>query len=392
MTHHSSLHFNQCLPSDPPLTEDVPKQNDHSQAKASSEVPSTTDAADVLIYDHWDVDAALGSLLALPSIRGRRMAYQSDELSDQMGMATREDHSRGRDYLKMLEAGPFRKGVIADSTIIAAVEEVGRNNPQFGAYVETVLGKLAISKLTGSCVHIPPAILVGPPGVGKTHFGRQLATALGTPMKQITASSSQDLRGNFMGLNPYWKNARMGYVAKALIEGSSYSPMFIVDEADKARGEGGKPGLDFLHELLEPANSIAMTDEYVEVPIVATGIIWIFLANDIIEIPDSIKDRVLVYQIEPPTPDQQTVIVQSIAGDIARNFHLPRDHRVRPDVLEHLAAFTPRQARQILELSYSIAARRGTLDVQMKDVNAASSQISARDAIGAKVFLRPSDR
>ncbi|WP_163202497.1 AAA family ATPase, partial [Citrobacter koseri] len=79
--------------------------------------------------------------------------------------------------------------------------------------------QLAVSKLTATSLRIPPTVLHGPPGVGKTHFARRLASILGTSTKSITASSSHDLRGNFLGLNPFWRNARMGYIARTMING-----------------------------------------------------------------------------------------------------------------------------------------------------------------------------
>ena len=59
--------------------------------------------------------------------------------------------------------------------------------------------------------HLPPMLLLGEPGIGKTHFARRLAHLLGTgfgfvPMSSLTAGWV------LSGASSQWKNAKPGKV------------------------------------------------------------------------------------------------------------------------------------------------------------------------------------
>ncbi|WP_204325428.1 hypothetical protein, partial [Stenotrophomonas maltophilia] len=64
-----------------------------------------------------------------------------------------------------------------------------------------------------------------------------------------------------------------------------------IDEADKARDDGQINGLDFLHEILEPESAAHLNDEYLEIPLMTTNCVWLFLANDISAFSESILAR-----------------------------------------------------------------------------------------------------
>jgi ATP-dependent Lon protease len=54
----------------------------------------------------------------------------------------------------------------------------------------------------------------------------------------------------------------------------------VVDEIDKARGEHAYDPLGALYSLLEHDTAGAFTDEFAEVPIDASQVIWVATAND----------------------------------------------------------------------------------------------------------------
>jgi ATP-dependent Lon protease len=341
---------------------------------------------DVPVYDNWDVDFALGSLVQLPSVRNKTSARKNEGIEEAIRALPKDEQIRAILLSRMMARGCFREGIVATDVTLEAVRAVGAKHPQFGDYVEMVLGKLAISKFTKTPVAIPPSLLVGPPGVGKTHFAHDLATALQVPSKVVTASSSYDLSGSMMGLSPYFTRSRMGHIARMLIEGDSASPMIILDEADKARTNNGLHGLDWAHEAFEANNAQRLIDEYLEVSIDASRVIWLLLANSAHELPESIRDRLMIFEIKDLSADHRRTVIQSVAADVMKRLNIPAEAAPSKDLLELLEKLSPRQARQVLEMSYSKAALGGSLTLTPAIVRASVILIREREEIGVRTI------
>ena len=140
---------------------------------------------------------------------------------------------------------------------------------------------------------MPPLLLQGPPGVGKTHFARHLAKTLGVPF-EFTAMDMLTERGTLTGLAPVWKAARPGKIAEALLASDIAACLFVCDKVDKVSAiHAYEKPLAFLHTVLETENAKAFTDEYLAFPIRADHCIWIFTSNDETALPLSILDRLL---------------------------------------------------------------------------------------------------
>ena len=72
-------------------------------------------------------------------------------------------------------------------------------------------------------LELPPMLLLGEPGIGKTHFARKLAELLGTgfgfvPMSSLTAGWV------LSGASSQWKNAKPGKVFDTLVNGDYANP------------------------------------------------------------------------------------------------------------------------------------------------------------------------
>ena len=86
-------------------------------------------------------------------------------------------------------------------------------------------------------VEVPPMLLLGEPGIGKTHFARKLSQLLGTgfgfvPMSSLTAGWV------LSGASSQWKNAKPGKVFDTFVNGDYANPVIVVDEIDKASADG----------------------------------------------------------------------------------------------------------------------------------------------------------
>ena len=102
---------------------------------------------------------------------------------------------------------------------------------------------------------------------------------LGTGMGFLSMSS---LTAGWVlsGASSQWKGARPGKVFETLVDGQYANPVMVVDEIDKAGGEHAYDPLGALYSLLEHDTAGRFTDEFAEVAIDASQVIWVATAND----------------------------------------------------------------------------------------------------------------
>jgi ATP-dependent Lon protease len=190
-------------------------------------------------------------------------------------------------------------------------------------------------------------LLLGPPGIGKTHFAREVAHLLGTGLGFISMSS---LTAGWVlsGASSQWKGARPGKVFVTLVDGQYANPVMVVDEIDKAGGEHAYDPLGALYSLLEHDTAGSFTDEFAEVAIDASQVIWVATANDARGIPDPILNRMNVYEVQ--APDREAAF--HIAAKLYRSIRADHDWgsrfetEPRADVLDKMSEMAPRDMRR----------------------------------------------
>src|SRR5215510_812691 len=216
-------------------------------------------------------------------------------------------------YEKMLRLGGQRFTVKPSALpeIDALLDEL----PNFAEVLEDIRKHLALCIGTDDSIELPPMLLLGAPGIGKTHFARKIAQLLGTgfgfvPMSSLTAGWV------LSGASSQWKNAKPGKVFDTFLNGEYANPVLVVDEIDKASADGQYDPLGALYELLETQTAMRFTDEFAEVPIDASGAVWFATANDASRIPEPLLNRMNVYEIEAPDAEGSARIARALYGEI----------------------------------------------------------------------------
>jgi ATP-dependent Lon protease len=228
---------------------------------------------------------------------------------------------------------------------------------------------LALCVDSEDSVELPPMLLLGEPGIGKTHFARKIAELLGTgfgfvPMSSLTAGWV------LSGASSQWKNAKPGKVFDTFLNGDYANPVIVVDELDKTSAEGQYDPLGALYELLEINTATRFVDEFVEVPIDASGAVWLATANDASRIPDPLLSRLSIYQIDAPDAGGSARIAASIYREV-RNAHdwgrrFPQ--ALSQSSLEKLASLPPREMRRSIHAAFGNAKIEGRDEIHPDDI------------------------
>ncbi len=282
---------------------------------------------------------------AIPIAR-MRSVYRVDEVDRKLQRLPQKDHESLRTtYERMLEKGPERFQVKPSG--LPSMAHLYDELPNFGEVLDDVRRQLALCEDSRDALEITPLLLLGPPGIGKTHFARELSALLGTGMGFVSMSS---LTAGWVlsGASSQWKGARPGKVFETLVDGQYANPVMVVDEIDKAGGEHAYDPLGALYSLLEHDTASSFTDEFAEVPIDASQVIWVATANDARAIPEPILNRMNVYEVQAPDRDAARQIALRLYGSIRCAHDWGRRFEPTPqdDVLDAMAELAPREMRR----------------------------------------------
>ena len=118
------------------------------------------------------------SSLKLP-IANMRCVFRPHEVERKLAKLPARDHENLRTtYERMLERGPERFQVKPSG--IPDMQHLYEELPNFTDALDDVRRHVARILRQRDGLEVTPMLLLGPPGIGKTHFARKLADLLGT--------------------------------------------------------------------------------------------------------------------------------------------------------------------------------------------------------------------
>lgn len=272
-------------------------------------------------------------------------------------------------YDDMLSFGAERFVTTPSST--DALDPLYEDCPNFSEVLDDLNRYLGLALAGGAGVNVMPVLLLGDPGVGKTHFGKRLAAALGTEFEFISMNA---LSAGFVitGSSSTWKGAKCGKVAERLVRGKFANPVVLLDEVEKATGSTQSDPIAALYQLLEPETSRAFHDEFIDVDLDASQVFWVLTANSLDGIPSALLSRMAVYEVPAPTREQAAGIAQRVYAGLLRELKLKNvDEELPESVLDKMAEISPREMRKVLldGLGFAVQAGRSALvpeDVRVK--------------------------
>jgi len=250
-----------------------------------------------------------------------------------------------------------------------AVDDLYDASPNFAAVIDDLRKSLALAISGNEAVQFMPILLLGEPGLGKTYFARKLSHALGTGFEFVSLSS---LTAGWVltGASAQWHNARPGKIAQTLIEGEYANPVVVLDEVDKSGGDHRYDPMGALYTLLERDTAQDFKDEYIDVNMDASHILWMATANDDTVIPEPILNRMNVYAIDRPDAEGSRRIALSVYREILDQHHWPFPPEPSEGLVDRLATIPPRDMKKLLLDAFGTARLAGRDCLVPEDIDA----------------------
>lgn len=332
------------------MQEDLNKKDDDEKNYVKEVEPKEDVASDEPLYEIFSVESEI----------------EIQSYAEDLG-----DEGKGvKNQLRRIRKTGNKRYLQSSSKFFEKVDKLRDNFPNFEEFITSIEDYSILNQLGDNHFYIPPSLLVGDPGIGKTFFLSELSDTIGIENKMIhmeTMSASWLL----VGASSQWKDAKPGIVYDNIIKSKYANNIFILDELDKMM-KSNYPVDNCLLQLFEKHTAKEFKDEYIPLKLDISKIIWLATANTLSTISDPILSRLQTYKIANPNFNERKKLAQNIYNHmLAENTWGSHFNSIIPDAtLDKLCepSDSIREMKKVLLKAITHSARRNDNVITIEDI------------------------
>ncbi len=219
-----------------------------------------------------------------------------------------------KSYLDWVFNIPWNKQTKENIDIIKAREVLDNEHYGLEDVKDRIIEYLAVKQISKNSKG-PILCLVGPPGVGKTSIAKSIAHSTNRKYSRISLGGMKD-EAEIRGHRKTYVGAIPGRVAYALKDAKTMNPLVLFDEIDKISSSyKGEPS-DALLEVLDSEQNKTFRDNYLELDMDLSKVMFIATANSLETIPRALLDRMEIIEVSGYTYEEKF--------NIAKNHLIPK--------------------------------------------------------------------
>ena len=272
-----------------------------------------------------------------------------------------------RSYLDTCLDFPFGKATAEPVTVAEAREILDADHDGLDKVKERILEFVAIKQFSPE-VKNQIICLVGPPGVGKTSIAASVARALKRKYARVSLGGMHD-EAEIRGHRKTYVGAMPGRIVTALISAKVENPVIVLDEIDKMAHDFKGDPTSALLEVLDPEQNKFFRDNFMEIPIDLSDVLFIATANSYSSIPMPLLDRMEVIELSTYTDTEKMAIAKNhlLPKQLKRNGMTKKQIKITDNAINVLIkSYTKEAGVRNLEREIASLIRKGAKELAEK--------------------------
>jgi len=233
--------------------------------------------------------------------------------------------------------------------------------------------------------------LVGPPGVGKTSIAKSIAKALNRNYVRISLGGIRD-EAEIRGHRKTYVGSMPGRIVNAVKQAKSMNAFILLDEIDKLSTDFKGDPSSALLEVLDSEQNFSFRDNFLEIPLDLSKVMFVTTANSLDTISKPLLDRMEVIELSSYTIQEKFEIASRYLVPKQMEKHGLNNNQLKisKDSIFDIINYYTRESgvrnleRQIAELCRKSARKI----VENKDTKINITPINLERYLGKRKFLQ----